>query len=68
MELEGPWHGCMPMEHLLQRHKRLTRGETFSGHVDLGAKSRDANLPPNGGNALFCTKILTPEIRLNPRR
>ena len=30
--------------------------------------SRDANLLPNGGNPLFCTKILTPEIRLNPRR
>ena len=27
-----------------------------------GNTSRDANLPPNGGNPLFCTKILTPEI------
>ena len=27
-----------------------------------GNTIRDANLPPNGGNPLFCTKILTPEI------
>ena len=40
----------------------------FHTHKHLHAYSRDANLPPNGGNPLFFTKILTPEIRLNPQR